>query len=214
LSGDGTVDLFHAATDVIDRLYIDGVAQAAGMWGRIGSITELGADFESALITGDGLLSVTNSGSPFSEWAGDQGLTAGIDGEGDDPDQDGQDNLTEFALDGNPQSGASSGKVVGRIATVGGEQVLTLTLPIRTAVGAFSGANALSAAGDGVTYTIEGSDDLGSWLLDIDEVTGPDAAAIQAGLPALSSGDWTYRTFRSPGPVAGDPSDFLRARIE
>jgi autotransporter-associated beta strand protein len=214
LSGDGTVDLFHAATDVIDRLYIDGVAQAAGMWGRIGSITELGADFESALITGDGLLSVTNSGSPFSEWAGDQGLTAGIDGEGDDPDQDGQDNLTEFALDGNPQSGASSGKVVGRIATVGGEQVLTLTLPVRTTVGAFSGANALSAAGDGVTYTIEGSDDLGSWLLDIDEVTGPDAAAIQAGLPALSSGDWTYRTFRSPGPVAGDPSDFLRARIE
>jgi autotransporter-associated beta strand protein len=214
LSGDGTVDLFHAATDVIDRLYIDGVAQAAGMWGRIGSITELGADFESALITGDGLLSVTNSGSPFSEWAGDQGLTAGIDGEGDDPDQDGQDNLTEFALDGNPQSGASSGKVVGRIATVGGEQVLTLTLPVRTTVGAFSGANALSAAGDGVTYTIEGSDDLGSWLLDIDEVTGPDAAAIQAGLPALSSGDWTYRTFRSPGPVTGDPSDFLRARIE
>jgi hypothetical protein len=85
---------------------------------------------------------------------------------------------------------------------------------VRTAVGAFGGANALSASGDGVTYTVEGSDDLGTWLLDIDEVTGPDAAAIQAGLPALSNGDWVYRTFRSPGSIAGDPSEFLRVVID
>jgi hypothetical protein len=62
--------------------------------------------------------------------------------------------------------------------------------------------------------TVEGSNDLDTWLLDIDEVTGPDATAIQAGLPALSSGDWTYRTFRSPGPVTGDPAEFLRAKID
>jgi hypothetical protein len=62
--------------------------------------------------------------------------------------------------------------------------------------------------------TVEGSNDLDTWLLDIDEVTGPDATAIQAGLPALSSGDWTYRTFRSLGPVTGDPAEFLRAKID
>jgi hypothetical protein len=65
-----------------------------------------------------------------------------------------------------------------------------------------------------VTYHIEGSDDLGTWLLDVDEVVGPDASAIQTDLPDLSSDDWVYRTFRSPGTVAGDPREFLRARVE
>lgn len=215
LSGDGTVDLAHGTTDVIGQLYIAGVPQAAGLWGRVGSIAGLGANFESPLITGDGLLSVTSSGSPYDEWATDEGLTAGVnDDPADNPDNDGLDNLGEYALDGDPLSGAASGKVVVKLGSVGGDQVLTLTLPVRAAVGAFSGANALTATGDGVTYTIEGSDNLGSWLLDIDEVTGPDATAIQAGLPALSSGDWTYRTFRSPGPVTGDPAEFLRVQID
>lgn len=215
LSGDGTVNLVHDQTDVIGQLYIDGLPQPAGLWGRTGSIAALGTNFESPLITGDGLLSVTSSGSPYDEWATDKGLTAGVnDDPADNPDNDGLDNLTEYALDSDPLSGAASGKVVVKLGIVGGEQVLTLTLPVRAAVGAFSGANALTATGDGVTYTIEGSDDLGSWLLDIDEVTGPDATAIQSGLPALSSGDWTYRTFRSPGPVTGDPSEFLRVQID
>jgi autotransporter-associated beta strand protein len=215
LSGDGTVNLVHDQTDVIGQLYIDGVPQAVGLWGRTGSIAALGANFESPLITGDGLLSVTSSGSPYDEWATDKGLTTGVnDDPADNPDNDGLDNLTEYALDSDPLSGGASGKVVVKLGVVGGDQVLTLTLPVRTAVGAFSGANALTATGDGVTYTIEGSDDLGSWLLDIDEVTGPDATAIQSGLPAPSSGDWTYRTFRSPGPVTGDPLEFLRVQID
>jgi hypothetical protein len=46
----------------------------------------------------------------------------------------------------------------------------------------------------------------------VTEVTGADAAAIQLGLPALNPG-WTYRTFRSPGPVAGDPLEFMRVKI-
>jgi hypothetical protein len=46
----------------------------------------------------------------------------------------------------------------------------------------------------------------------VTEVTGPDADAIQLGLPAPNPG-WTYRTFRSPGPVAGDPGEFMRVEI-
>jgi hypothetical protein len=65
-----------------------------------------------------------------------------------------------------------------------------------------------------VTYTIEAGDDLGSWTLDVDEVTGADATAIQAGLPDLSGAGWSYRTFRSPGTVSGDPREFIRARVE
>ena len=106
-------------------------------------------------------------------------------------------------------------KIAVKIASVGGEQALTITVPVRTSVGAFTGATSLTAnsAADSVTYTIEGSDNLSSWTLDIDEVIGADATAIQSGLPALSSG-WSYRTFRSPGPITGDPGDFLRARAE
>ena len=101
-----------------------------------------------------------------------------------------------------------------KVATVGGEQVLTLTLPVRSVVGAFSGGTSLSATGDGVTYTIEAGDDLGPWTLDVDEVIGADATAIQSGLPGLSGAGWVYRTFRSPGTVVGDPREFIRARVE
>lgn len=216
MAGTGKIELVHGQTDTVNTFHIDGVTQAAGLWGAVGAQTAYGnpAINETAFITGTGLLSVTASGTPFSEWAAGEGLTTGNDGAEDNPDNDGLDNLTEFALDSDPLSGAASGKVVVKIAPVGGIDALTLTLPVRTAVGAFGGADALSASGDGVTYTVEGSDDLGTWLLDIDEVTGPDAAAIQAGLPALSNGDWVYRTFRSPGSIAGDPSEFLRVVID
>jgi len=48
------LDLNFAATDTIRSLYIDGVAQATGTWGKVGS----GAAHVSALITGNGLLNV------------------------------------------------------------------------------------------------------------------------------------------------------------
>jgi autotransporter-associated beta strand protein len=216
ISTPGTLDLFHTETDTVAKLFIGGTPQAVGKWGRVGSIAALGADFETPLITGDGLLNVTSSGTatPFETWAADKGLTAANDDPSDNPDNDALDNLGEFAFDGDPLSGATGGKIVVQVASVGGQQVLTLTLPVRSAVGAFSGGTSLSATGDGVTYTIEAGDDLGPWTLDVDEVTGADATAIQAGLPALSGAGWVYRTFRSPGTVAGDPREFIRARVE
>ena len=216
ISGTGKVELFHAQTDTVGTFYLNDTAQAAGLWGRIGAqaLYSNPAINETAFIEGDGLLSVTSSGSPYSEWASDNGLTEGNDDPTDNPDQDSLDNLGEFALDGDPLSGATGGKVVVKVATVGGLPVLTLTIPVRTTVGTFSGGDALTASGDGVTYTIEGGDTLGTWLLDVDEVTGADATAIQMDLPELSSDDWVYRTFRSPGTVTGDPVEFLRARVE
>jgi autotransporter-associated beta strand protein len=215
ISGEGTLDLFHAQTDTVKSLVIDGVPQAAGLWGRIGSIAALNADFETDFITSDGLLNVTTGGSiatPFEEWAALLELPDGKDGPADDADSDGLTNLQEFAFDGNPLSGANDGKTVVKIAPVAGVPTLTLTLPVRAAVGAFSGGNAISATADGVTYLIEGSGGLATWLLEIDEVTGADATAIQAGLPALNSG-WTYRSFRSPGPIATTDAEFLRAGV-
>jgi len=129
-----------------------------------------------------------------------------------DPDGDGKSNITEFALDGNPLSGTASGKVVGRIANVGGGQTLVLTLPVRSGA-TFSGTTEqVSSLIDGVIYKIQGSDDLAAWNLVVSEVTGTDRDAIQLGMPSLNTG-WTYRTFQSPGTIVGDPTDFLRAVI-
>jgi T5SS/PEP-CTERM-associated repeat protein/autotransporter-associated beta strand protein len=50
--------LNFSGTDEIDSLFIDGVSQALGTYGAVGS----GADFESALFAGSGLLEVTSIG--------------------------------------------------------------------------------------------------------------------------------------------------------
>lgn len=161
--------------------------------------------------------------SEYAAWTTAKGLTAGVnDGPSDDPDGDGQSNKAEFAFDGNPLSGSASGKVVGKVASVGGNTYMTLTLPVRNgAVFADAGGPEASAVTDGILYRVEGSDALVTWSLNVTEVTGPDATAIQAGLPALSDinadtiPDWTYRTFRTPDPVSGgNPADFLRASAE
>lgn len=165
---------------------------------------------------------------PYAMWA-DATIT-GINPLADaspaaDPDGDGLNNLGEFAFDGNPLSAANRGKMVGKTATVGGQPVFTLTLPVRnnthfTTPGGPANLELVSDENDNMIYHIQGSDtDLTSWTLEVTEVTGPDAEAIQAGLPGLSDldddtvPDWTYRTFRTPGPVAADPADFLRAKV-
>jgi autotransporter-associated beta strand protein len=56
LATGGLLELNYAGgPDVIDSLFIDGVSQAIGTWGAVGS----GADFSSPLIAGPGLLQVS-----------------------------------------------------------------------------------------------------------------------------------------------------------
>jgi hypothetical protein len=135
------------------------------------------------------------------------------------PDDDALDNLAEFALDGDPTNGAASGKIVGKTAPVGGNPALALTFPVRTGASAdpadpAGGELILEELADDVSYTIQATDDLADWTaLTVSEVAGGDAADIQAGLPAVNPG-WVYRTFRSPGPVAGDPVEFIRVAID
>jgi fibronectin-binding autotransporter adhesin len=51
-----TLDLNYAGSNAVLALNLEGSPAALGTWGRIGSIAGLGADFESSLITGDGLI--------------------------------------------------------------------------------------------------------------------------------------------------------------
>ena len=152
----------------------------------------------------------------YDGWAADKGLddrdAAHSSAKSADPDGDGHSNLYEFAFDGNPLSAAVDGKIVSKLATVGADQVLTFTLPVRTGA-VFSGTPALvSAALDGIDYRIEGSLDLASFAQTISEVSGNEATAIQSGLPALGDG-WTYRSFRVEGTVGTVPQAFIRAVV-
>ncbi|WP_265594840.1 autotransporter-associated beta strand repeat-containing protein [Haloferula sp. BvORR071] len=210
IGASAVLNLGHALTDDVRSLYIDGVLQAAGTWGSLSST----ATNKTARITGTGILNVLTGavGGAYDSWASAAGLTGANNGKTVDADGDGLDNITEFALDGPPLSGAVGGKMVSKIATIGGQQVLTLTLPVRSGA-SFSGTTELvSGAVDGVIYRIQGSAVLASFPLQVLEVTGADATALQSGLPAVSSG-WTYRSFRLAGPVSSADKGFMRVVI-
>ncbi|MCP5532038.1 MAG: autotransporter-associated beta strand repeat-containing protein [Akkermansiaceae bacterium] len=202
------LNLPFTGTDVVRDFYIDDVAQASGTWGAEGS----GADHETALITGAGKIQVAVS-DPYLAWIDTfyPGETdENIIGLGADPDNDGGSNALEFATNGNPASGASSGKVVGAVADVSGEDALTLTLPVLSGA-VFSGAAEQTATVGTITYRIQGNEgDLVDWTSAVVSEVSP---ALSSGLPALDAG-WEYRTFRMAGAVGSDPSDFLRAVVE
>ena len=160
--------------------------------------------------------------SGFASWITNPafGLLAADQDPTDDPDGDGVNNITEFGLDGNPSSASNNGKVAGRIANVGGVPTLVLTLPVRGAATTFTQPGSpgdgtqVSAMVDDVIYRIQNSNALAGWTLNVTEVpAGADKTAIESTMPGLSSGDWTYRTFRSAGSVSSNPKEFLRAAI-
>ncbi len=95
---------FSAGTpDTIDELYIDGVQQAIGTWGAIGS----GAAHTTALITGTGMLNVTTgTASAYTTWESSYSLGSGT--ENGDPDSDGIKNLMEYVLGGVPTGAGAS----------------------------------------------------------------------------------------------------------
>jgi hypothetical protein len=150
---------------------------------------------------------------PFAAWISTQypSLVGPAALPGADPDGDGDNNLVEFALNGNPSAAAASGKVRSRIGSVGGDQVLLLTLPVR-GTPTFAGLLAQTATVDQVVYTIEGSNGLTVFDQAVTELSPVRAD----GMPALDSG-WGYRTFRLNGMIGGatprGPQGFLRIGI-
>ncbi|MGC4016577.1 MAG: autotransporter-associated beta strand repeat-containing protein [Luteolibacter sp.] len=212
IASGATVGLGYSGTDTVAKLYIGGVQKNAGVWGSSTS----GAPNTDPALTGSGTLTVTSGGATgYSAWASTKGLDGTNNAKDANPDNDGLNNLAEFAFDDEPLSGTSSGKIVSKVATIGTDKVLTLTIPVRgdALTTTFSGSPALvSSVVDGMTYQISGSTDLAATAVTISEVTGTDATAIQANLPTLTGG-WTYRTFRSAGTVGDTPKAFLRAKV-
>ena len=200
----GTYKLISSGVGISGTLDSTNLSGSLGS-GLAGTLRVTGNDVELVVTTA------------YANWAALKGLNdsdaAHSSAKDADPDGDGHNNLYEFAFDGNPLSAANDGKIVGKVATVSAAKVMTLTLPVRTgATFTASSGDQLSAPIDGISYRIEGDVALSPFADAITEVTGGDATAIQAGLPALSSG-WTYRTYRAPGTVPTVPKAFLRAEI-
>jgi beta-glucanase (GH16 family) len=128
-----------------------------------------------------------------------------------DPDNDGRNNLIEFALDGNPAAAADRDNKRARIEETAGNPALVLTLPVRSGA-LFGGFPAKTAVIDQVAYRIEGSSDLNLFDREVIEIP-----ANPAGMPALAPG-WNYHAFRLAGtPGDGSPggaAGFLRVRVE
>ena len=168
-----------------------------------------------------GSLEVGPTGTPYDTWATGKGLT-GLPGSSTDPakdadpDKDGRDNLAEFAFNGDPLGGADNGKVFvltedsDAAGDPSGAKELILTVAVRAGTPAFTGTPSPSAnfAADGITYTIEGSLDLGSFLAPVVAVP----TAVVTGLPVAGSG-YEYRSFSLGGSDGLGGKGFLRAEV-
>ncbi|MFN3407976.1 MAG: autotransporter-associated beta strand repeat-containing protein [Limisphaerales bacterium] len=207
LASGTTLALTHAATNVIGRLYLNGVLQEAGLWGAIGS----GATHETNLITGSGLLEVTEGITPYDIWAASYSLTGTNADKTADADGDGVPNFVEFALNGNPTSASSTGLVFAKIQPDNGGPAFTYTMAVRAGATFAQEENRMTATVDGLSYTIEAAFEMDTW--DASEAVSEILPALTSGLPVPAVG-WEYHTFRTGGSPATTPRAFLRAHLE
>jgi autotransporter-associated beta strand protein len=190
------LDLPNSGTDVVAALIINGSTKSAGVYDSSNS---------GGAITGNGSIEAS-SGPAYLVWAATKGLggSGGKDpSPAADPDGDGAINLAEFALNGDPLDGSSTGYMdtrTGIIPSLG----LGLILTFATRAGAdFTGGS--TANKDGVTYTVEGSIDLNNFTSPVTEVT---PAIVPAGWPA--TGDYEYHSFRLNASTGLTGKGFLR----
>jgi hypothetical protein len=151
----------------------------------------------------------TPSATPFDAWAAGASfnLTGANALAGADPDGDGVKNIAEFALGGNPKDSSKNGASLAKVQNVSGSPALTLTFLTRSGTTFDTGSGPRTAIRDGVTYSVQGGQDLSGWNATITEVP-----AITAGMDPAPSG-YEYHTFRTAGPVTGTAKDFIRVQI-
>lgn len=149
-------------------------------------------------------------GTPFDTWAaGAPNNLTGPDAlPGADPDKDGMKNIAEFALGGNPNSGSDNGASLAKVQDVSGNPALTLTFLTRSGTTFAIGSGPRTATQDGVTYSVQGGQNLSDWSADITEVV----PAITSGMATVPSG-YEYHTFKTAGPVSTTTKDFLRVQV-
>jgi len=166
----------------------------------------------------DGYLVAASVASSYNTWAATKGLT-GLTGSSTDPakdadpDNDGRNNLAEFAFNGDPLSGSDNGKLFALTEDSDFDEddtkELILTVAVRSGTPAFTGTP-LSATHpiDGITYSIEGSLDLADFPTAVNVVPTP----LDTGLPDAGEG-YEYRSFSLDGSNGLGGKGFLRAKV-
>jgi autotransporter-associated beta strand protein len=148
------------------------------------------------------------SSSPFETWMSTNfpDLTAPDNLPGEDPDNDGVNNLAEFAFSGDPEDGSNNGLIRFGIEDVSGTDHLTYTFACRSGA-TFTGSGPANASQDGVDYSVRASLDLSAFTLAVDEVS----PAITTDLPTAPTG-YTYRTFRVTDPQSSNAKAFIQVK--
>lgn len=156
----------------------------------------------------------TGATSPYDDWAAIKGLTALNKAANLDPDNDGHNNLAEFAFNGDPLSGSDNGQVYVLQAdsdadTPDTDKELILTLAVRKTTAAFTAgapATATSVA-DGISYAIEGSLDLSGF-----DATVTPVGYVDPGVALSDATHYEFRSFSLSGSNGLPTKGFLRAK--
>jgi hypothetical protein len=148
--------------------------------------------------------------SLYDSWAGTTfpGVSdSNIIGPAADPDKDGQPNVLEFGLGGNPNARGNEAKFYPLARDSSPTREFLFTIAVRAGAPVFTGTPSPSATHDGITYTVLGG-------LNPNQTDSPVAVApLQtAGLPAAPTG-YEYRTFRLIAADGLPSSGFMRVRV-
>ena len=156
--------------------------------------------------------------NPYDNWAISKGLdgTVGREkGVADDPDNDGHNNLAEFAFNGDPLNGSDNGQIYVLRADSSADspdtnKELILTLAVRKDTDAFTAGAPATAncTADGIAYAIEGSLNLA-----IFDVTVTPVGFVDPGVALTDATHYEFRSFSLNGSNGLPGKGFLRAKI-
>jgi len=135
----------------------------------------------------------------------------------DDPDGDGAKNLAEFAFNGNPNSGTDNGRIYSFERDNAGNKAMVLTVAVLKTTDAFTSADSPvgTNAAAGITYTIEGSNDLSFPNVKVVPISPAVVFAPTSPpyMPDLTGTDYEYRSFKLDGSADLPTKGFLRAMV-
>jgi len=154
-------------------------------------------------------VSITVTASAYEVWAEENGLAENInDGFYDDPDNDGDPNIKEFALNGNPLNSSDPCRLYSKLVDTPEGEIFTVTFSVRSGV-EFSPGPAPEGNIDGIQYRIEGSKKLEIFNFPVES----HSTVLDDDLPSLPL-HYEYRTFRTT-EFTNDPQQaFLRVTIQ
>lgn len=190
IANSAILKLEPAASDTVDKLFINGAQVASGTWGSSAS----GATHQDDVhFQGVGTLNVLSDppASGFLTWAGGYSLTGNDALASADPDNDGIDNAVEYVLGGNPTVSSQAG------------------LPTSSAAGdnlVFTFSRSDGSETPDVSVSVDYGSDLTGW-------TSVPIGATSAGIVTVAENGADPDLITVTIPKNGDPAKFARLKV-